>query len=186
MTPDAPPPTATYRTTAKVLHWLVAGLVVLMIPIGQVMVMEGLPRLVQNTLFLLHKNGGLIVGLLMLLRLTFRLRYPPPPLPVTMRPFQARLASLTHALLYGLVFTMAVSGYLRVVAGGYPIEGLDILSLPQLIGRSPVIEKAAQAVHYYAHFAVIILVAAHIGAALYHALWLRDGVMARMWPIGRR
>jgi cytochrome b561 len=180
---NAPP--ATYHKTAKLLHWLVAGLVVLMIPIGQVMVIEGLPRIVQNTLFLLHKNGGVIVGLLMVLRLAFRLRYPPPPLPVSMPPLQARLASLTHALLYVLIFTMAVSGYVRVVAGGHPIEGLDSLNLPYLIGRSAVIEKAAQAVHYYAHFAVIALVAAHIGAALYHALVLRDSMLARMWPIGR-
>jgi cytochrome b561 len=186
MTPNAPHPAASYRQPAKLLHWGIAGLLVLMVVIGQVMVIEGLPRLLQNSLYLLHKNGGVIVGLLMLLRLGFRLVYPPPSLPVTIAPLQARLAGLTHALLYGMVFVMAISGYLRVVAGGFPIEGLDSLNLPDLIGRNPEIEKTAKAVHYYAHFALIGLVAAHIGAALYHALWLRDGVLARMWPLVRR
>lgn len=180
MPQNAQQPTDTYRPTAKALHWLIAVLVLLMIPIGQVMIMDGLPRIVQNLLFLFHKNGGVIIGILMVVRLAFRIIYPPPPLPPNLAPVQARIASVTHSLLYVLVFVMAISGYLRVVAGGYPIEGLDSLNLPPLVNRNPGIEKLAQTIHYYAHFALIGLVMAHIAAALFHALWLRDGILARM------
>ncbi|MBN2740947.1 MAG: cytochrome b [Rhodobacteraceae bacterium] len=175
----APP---SYRPTARVLHWLIAGLVLAIIPAGQIMTIKGLPRELQDGLFLLHKNGGVVIGLLMVLRLGYRLIHPPPPLPPSVAPLQAKIAGLTHILLYVLIFVMVASGYLRVMAGGYPIEGLDALGVPHLVSRHEGVEKAAQATHAITRIALVALIAAHIGAAVFHAFWLRDGVMARMWP----
>ncbi len=185
MLQDVPVPPKSYHPVAKMLHWLVAVLVIAMIPIGQVMVLEGLPRIVQNTLFLLHKNGGVLVGILMVIRLGVRLVLSPPKMPATVPTLQRRVASAAHWLLYVLVLTMAVSGYLRVVAGGYPIEGLDGLGVPHLIARNALVETIAKDVHYYAHFALIAVILAHVAGALYHLLWLRDGIFARMWPSPR-
>ncbi|WP_295532415.1 cytochrome b [uncultured Thioclava sp.] len=171
-----------YRPTARLLHWLIAALILLMIPAGQIMIVKGLPRGLQDALFLFHKNAGVVIGLLMLVRLGFRLRYPPPPLPPSVAPLQARIAGITHALLYLLVFVMVVSGYLRVMAGGFPIEGLDALGVPDLMGRNPGLETVAKTTHAITRLALVVLIGLHIGAALFHALWLRDGVMARMVP----
>ncbi|WP_417807056.1 cytochrome b [Thioclava sp.] len=171
-----------YRPTARVLHWLIAALVLATIPAGQIMTIKGLSRDLQDGLFLLHKNGGVVIGALMALRLGYRLIHPPPPLPASVPPLQAKIAGLTHILLYALIFVMVGSGYVRVIAGGYPIEGLDALGVPHLVGRHEGLEKAAQATHAFTRIALVALIALHIGAALYHAFWLRDGVMARMWP----
>ncbi|KEO60329.1 cytochrome b [Thioclava indica] len=174
--------TPSYRPTARVLHWLIAALVLATIPAGQIMILKGLPRELQDALFLLHKNGGVVIGLLMIVRLGYRLIYPPPPLPPSVPAVQAKIAGLTHLLLYALIFVMVGSGYLRVIAGGYPIEGLDALGVPHLVGRHEGLEKAAQATHAITRIALVALIAVHICAALFHAFWLRDGVMARMWP----
>ena len=175
----------TYRPAARALHWIVALLVLAMVPAGLVMVQEGLARPVQNTLFVLHKNGGVVVLLLMLIRVIYRASNPPPALPASVSDFQARIAGVVHLGLYAVVLVMAVSGYVRVAAGGFPLEALDALGVPRLVPKSEAVAGAAKQVHYLTHYAVIGLVAVHVAAALYHAVIRRDGVFSRMWP-GRR
>ncbi|MCE6958014.1 cytochrome b [Cereibacter sphaeroides] len=177
--------TETYRPTARFLHWTVAAIVLCMIPAGLIMTTEGLPRPVQDTLFIFHKNAGVIVGLLMLVRLAYRGAHPPPPLPASVPDWQARIARLTHGLLYALLILMAVSGFVRVTAGGFPLEGWDALGLPRL-PKMEAVGKAASSLHWATAMVLIPLVLLHAGAALHHALVRRDGVFARMWPAAGR
>jgi cytochrome b561 len=170
-----------YTATARALHWIVALIVLGMIPAGKIMVEEGLPRGLQDALFLFHKNAGVIVLVLMIVRLVWRWLNPPPPLPASVPAWQARAAHLTHVLLYALLFVMAISGYVRVVAGGFPLELPDALGLPRLLPKVESLGNAASTVHYLTHYAVIALIALHIGAALFHGIVRRDGVFSRMW-----
>lgn len=170
-----------YTATARALHWIVALIVLGMIPAGKIMVEEGLARGLQDALFLFHKNAGVIVLLLMIVRLVWRWLNPPPPLPASVPVWQARAAHLTHVLLYALIFVMAISGYVRVIAGGFPLELPDALGLPRLLPKVESLGNAASTVHYLAHYAVIALIALHVGAALFHGIVRRDGVFSRMW-----
>jgi cytochrome b561 len=175
-----------YRPFARALHWTTALIVLGMIPAGIVMLQPGLDRPVQNLLFMVHKNMGVVVLLLVLVRLAYRAAYPPPPLPRSVPDWQRRVSGLTHALLYAVLLVMAVSGYVRVVAGGFPLEWWDALGVPRLVPRSDALAGAAKTVHWAAHYAIIALVILHVGAALYHALIKRDGILGRMWPaLGR-
>ena len=70
-----------YATTARLFHWIMALLVIAMIVAGWLMVQEGLSRTLQNRLFIFHKNVGVLVGLLAVLRIAYRLLTPTPPLP---------------------------------------------------------------------------------------------------------
>ena len=83
-----------YRPTARLLHWLVALLVIATIPAGTVMVQEGLPRWLQDGLFMFHKNVGVVILLLVLFRLAWRAANPPPPLPASVPGWQARIARM--------------------------------------------------------------------------------------------
>lgn len=177
--------TDAYRPAARFLHWTVALIVFCMIPAGLIMTTEGLPRPVQDMLFLFHKNAGLVVGVLMLIRLAYRRAHPPPPLPASVPAWQARMARISHGMLYALLFLMVASGFVRVTAGGFPLEGWDALGLPRLPKREA-LGSAASAMHEAAAYALIALVLLHAGAALHHALVRRDGVFARMWPAARR
>lgn len=171
-----------YRAPARAFHWIIALIVLLMIPAGLLMVQDWIGRPLQNNLFVFHKNFGVLVLLLVTARLVYRWLRPPPPLPDTVPDWQARIAGATHAALYVLLFAMPVAGYVRVKAGGFPIESLDALGLPSLVPRSDALAETAKAAHYYGGIAIGAIIAMHIGAALYHGLIRRDGIFSRMWP----
>lgn len=175
-----------YTMLTRFLHWLVAAMVLMTLPIGVIMLQTGLPRDLQNTLFILHKNGGVIILLLVVLRLVWRVRYPAPPRPASLPVAQARIAQGAHIALYAALLVMAVSGYIRVRAGGFPIEMLDMLGAPTLVPRSDSLAETAKAVHANARYVLAVLILAHIAAGLNH-LRKKDGVFARIWPpLGHR
>ncbi|MTH76843.1 cytochrome b [Paracoccus aestuariivivens] len=173
---------AGYRTPARMFHWGIAIAVLLMIPAGLTMTREGLPRGLQDALFLFHKNLGVLLVPFILARLIYRTIHPPPPLPETMPQWQIRVARISHALLYALLIVMPLSGFTRVRAGGFPVELLDRLGFGPWIAKSETLAAAAQALHFLAAYLLIALLALHVAAALHHALIRRDEVWTRMWP----
>ncbi|HKK97088.1 MAG TPA: cytochrome b [Marivita sp.] len=175
-------PASTYRAPARWLHWSMALLVIPMIIAGVVMTQEGLPRPMQNNLFIFHKNIGTLLLVLIVVRLLYRWRNAPPPEPAHLPDWQVKVAGVTHVLLYALLLIMPIAGYIRVRAGGFPIEVLDAWGIPALVPRSDALAEAAKTVHYFGSWAIAILALLHIGAALQHGLIKRDGVFSRMWP----
>ena len=156
------------------------------IPVGFLMVQDGLSRALQNALFITHKNLGVLLLILVFLRLFNRWRNPPRLAPVEMAPIQALAAHATHIALYAMLFVMPLSGYIRVRAGGFPIEALDALGIPALVPRSDALAEIAKSIHFYGSYALTALLLMHIGAACFHGLVRRDGVFSRMWPpVGR-
>jgi cytochrome b561 len=171
-----------YSMPSRLIHWVMALLILLTIPAGMVMVQPGLDRGLQNTLFIFHKNIGVALLALVVLRAAWRLGHPAPPLPATVPGWQARIAGLSHMALYALMVTLPVAGYVRVKAGGFPIETLDALGIPSLVPRSDALAEVAKTIHYGAGLAIVAVLAAHIGAALFHGIVKRDGVFSRIWP----
>ncbi|SFV28362.1 cytochrome b561 [Devosia crocina] len=171
---------AHYKPLAKAFHWLTALLVLLTIPAALIMLRPGIERSLQDPLFTFHKNIGVVIFVLVAVRLAYRLVNPPPPLPDSVPTWQRHVASLTHWLLYGLLLAMAISGYIRVTAGGFPLEVFDPLGLPRPVPRSEALAETAKSIHAALRYPLIGLIALHIGAALHHALIKRDGVFQRM------
>lgn len=174
--------TGKYRVPARLIHWTMAILVIAMIPIGFLMVQEGLSRSLQDRLFISHKNIGVLLLILIVLRLLYRWRNPPELAHVALPRVQALAAHVTHWGLYALLLIMPLAGYVRVRAGGFPIETLDAMSMPALVPRSDALANAAKAVHYYGSYALATLVVMHVGAAVFHGVVRRDGIFSRMWP----
>ena len=176
---------AGYGRTARLFHWITVLQLLGMFPAGAIMVQEGLSRPLQNTLFIFHKNVGTVLLLLVLLRLAWRAISPPPPPPAGMPGWQERLSRLVHRGLYAMLIFMAVTGYVRVGMGGFPLELADWLGVPRL-PRSEAVANAASTAHFWGRFVLLALIALHVAGALQHALIRRDGLMARMWPpLGR-
>lgn len=171
-----------YSVPARLIHWVMAILVLGMIPVGFLMVREGLDRGLQNFLFVSHKNIGVLLLLLIFVRLLYRWRNPPQLAPVPLPKAQEIAAKAAHIGLYALLLIMPLAGYVRVRAGGFPIEALDAMGIPSLVPRSDALAEFAKEVHFYGSYAIAGLVLAHIGAAAYHGLMRRDGIFSRMWP----
>ena len=93
-----------YGTVSRLFHWLTVVLVAVMIPVGLVMVQD-IPRSVQDPLFILHKGLGPLVLVVVLLRLAWRAFHPAPPLPATVPAVQVRLAkAVTSVFMSSLLF----------------------------------------------------------------------------------
>ena len=171
-----------YSGTSRFIHWIMAILVLGMTIVGFLMVREGLSRPLQNTLFISHKNIGVLLLILIFVRLFVRWRNPPQLAPVKLAPAQELAAKVTHFGLYALLLIMPLAGYIRVRAGGFPIEALDAMGVPALVPRSEALAEAAKAVHFYGAYAIAILIVMQIGAECFHGLVKKYGEYASMCP----
>lgn len=127
-----------YILPARLLHWGIAVLVVLMFALGLAMTRGPLSIELLFAAYHWHKSLGALVWLGMLLRIGVRCLVPPPQLPADIP--QQQLVRHVHALLYILLVMMPVTGWLMVSASPLPFPvtafGIDLpqfapfLSLP--------------------------------------------------------
>ena len=185
MTPDAAVRTAEpgrYGTVAIALHWLLALLVIGQLALGWWMLnLPKTPPGLRAGWFNVHKSIGLTIALLILVRLAWRLRHPAPPLPASMPRWQARAALASHFLLYTCLVVQPLAGYLGSSFTKYPIKYFGV-TLPHWGWDSPVLKDLFSMIHFGSAIVFMVLISAHVAAALKHLLVDRDGVFQRMWP----
>lgn len=173
--------TARYTTTALLLHWLMALLLVGLFAVGLYMV--DLPLSPQKLkIYSWHKWAGVTAFLLVLARLAWRLGHPPPALPPAMPSWQKTVAHGMHHLLYLLMIAIPISGWLMSSAKGFQTVYFGVLPLPDLLAKNKELGETLAEVHELLANGLALLVLAHIGAALKHHLLDRDDVLSRMLP----
>ena len=171
-----------YTTTAILLHWLTALLIVCAFVLG--LVMTDIPGLTPTKLkyYSWHKWLGVSVFALACLRLLWRTVNAPPPHPPGLPEWQKKAADGMHLLLYILIFAVPVSGYLYTLAAGVPVVFLGLLKLPVIMAPNPELKPILKTVHYIFTMTMAGAVAAHALAALKHHFIDRDGILQRMLP----
>ncbi len=168
-----------YTATARALHWIVAVLVLLMIPLGVVITNEwGGPA--QIFLYNLHKSIGATLIPIVLFRLFCRLKNPPPPLPSDIPAIQQFAASATHWALYGLILAQPIVGYIMTSAYPAPVPFFGLFNLPAIWPANRALSEQLSVVHLYLGIAIAVVAAVHIGAALFHHFVRKDRVLMRM------
>ncbi|WP_426699901.1 cytochrome b [Rhodanobacter sp. Col0626] len=167
-----------FTLAARVLHWLMAIMILAMLFIGIGMVASVSER--HDWLLRIHKPLGIAILILAVVRLTVRLRHPPPPLPAGLPALQKLAALASHWLLYSLMLAMPLIGWAMLSAGGYPVMLGGSLRLPPIFPVSPIAFAVLR--HMHAWFAMLLFLTfvAHMAAALYHGLIRRDGVLSSM------
>lgn len=163
---------------ARVLHWLMAAMILTMLFIGVGMVASVSER--HEWLIRIHKPLGIAILLLAVVRLIVRLRNPPPPLPADLPTLQKFAAYASHWLLYLLMLTIPLVGWAMLSAGGYPVMLSESLRLPPIFPVSPVAFAVLRHTHAWLAMLLFLTFLAHLGAALYHGLVRRDGVLSSM------
>ena len=175
---------ARYTRVAIALHWLVAALVLVQVAWGWGM--QEIPKQppgLRADAFNVHKSIGLTIFALMLVRLGWRLRHPPPPLPPLPR-WQSMLARGNHAVLYVALFVMPIAGYLGSVFSGYPVKAFGV-TWTAWGWKDDSIKAAMSLVHLWTSWVLVGAIGLHLAGVAKHAIVERDGLMRRMWP-GRR
>lgn len=179
--------TTRYTGLAMALHWLMAAMIVVGFGMGVYMV--DLPfDDTRAWFFRHHKNIGLTVGLLLLLRVWWRIRHPAPPLPPGTPSWEQRAASISHRLLYIMMAVMPISGFFTTSFTGYPTYYLGIpIDLGKWGGENEAANDFFAAIHIGSAYFLLVLVTLHALAALRHLVIKRDAVFQRMLPaLGRR
>jgi cytochrome b561 len=167
---------------ARILHWLIALLILSMLFIGVGMVASVSER--HEWLIGIHKPLGIAILILAIVRLIVRLRNPPPPLPADLPTIQKFAAHASHWLLYVLMLVIPLVGWAMLSAGGYPVMLGTSLRLPPIFPVNAVAFAILRHAHAWLAMLLFLTFLAHLGAALYHGLIRRDGVLWSM--IGSR
>lgn len=173
-----------YSRTAIFLHWAIAALILVNVPIG--LFNEWIETLGASTMWL-HKSIGLTVLLLSLVRLGWRLAHRPPPLPEQLPGWRSAAARIVHRLFYALMILVPLSGWIRTSAGSYPLTWFALFDVPKFpVERGSPEAAAAATAHEILAWSMIALILLHVAAALHHHFVLRDRVLARMLPRPRQ
>ena len=176
---------AHYTATAKLIHWLMAALLFGLLALG--VYMTELPLSPQKLqLYSWHKWAGVTAFLLLLLRLLWRLKNPPPPLPESMSKTMQWVAHAGHFALYALMVAIPLSGWLMSSAKGFQTVYFGVLPIPDLIGKNKELGQLLAEVHETLAWLLVLLVVGHTAAALKHHFIDKDDILIRMSPDHRK
>ncbi len=167
-----------FALPARILHWLMAVLILAMLLIGAGMLSTTTARYPE--LLAWHRPIGLAILVLALIRLVVRATHRPPPLPADLPPIQAAAAKGSHYLLYASMIAMPLIGWAMQSAGGYPITIWKGVTLFPILPHDIVVYGRLRLAHGLFAYAFFLLILGHLGAALFHALVRRDGVFSSM------
>lgn len=172
-----------YSPLSKWLHWVMAGFVLCIVPIG--LTMTRLPSgKIQDNLFFIHESFGATILALACIRVAVRLiRGAPPPYP-GLPPWQRVVAEATHRSLYILLVVVPVLGWAATSAYRAPISVYGLFELPPILAVNKPLAETLFSIHMAGAYLLTALALMHIGAALMHGFVLRDGVLGRMLPAG--
>jgi len=169
-----------YDRVAVVLHWLIGIWLLAQIAFGLLLdeYERGTPE--KAMAINLHKSSGLVLGVLILIRIFWRLRHAPPPYPASASERQVKAIRIGHGLLYLCMIAMPLTGY---IASNFSKYGIKFFNVWQIAPWGPD-DKAMYGLFNESHDTIgtifIVLVLGHIGLAIYHAYIARDGLAGRI------
>jgi cytochrome b561 len=170
---------ARYAWSSRVLHWLMALMVLAMLLIGMAMVASLLD---YHLLLAVHRPLGILVLVFVIVRFVNRQVTRLPPFPETMSTIERAAATWSERLLYTLMFIMPLIGWGMLSAARYPIVLFGPIRLPPILPHSTWLYTVLRTSHTVFAYLLFFAFMAHLSAVLFHTLVLRDGLLRRMAP----
>lgn len=179
-----------FTAVAKILHWLMAALILGQLCLGMVMtentfnILDGHQKSVAVQW---HKSIGMTILVLALVRLAWRFMNMPPAFPAYIPRWERKVATITELLIYVLMIAMPLVGWMIISTLPHPSTFFGLFPIPNLPGLSDLpakkeIREVFAGAHAVLAMAIVGLMMMHIGAALKHHFIDRDGILFRMTP----
>ena len=167
-----------YGLIAKLFHWLIAVMIIALLPVGLFMGgMDNSP--VKFQIYALHKSFGLLVFFLGIGRIVWRLISPPPDHLENHEHWEVTLASAAHFWLYVCIIGMPLSGWLMSSAGEFPVPFFGI-QMPAIVGKDEALGHLFNNVHEILAYTLLFVLGLHIAGALKHHVLDKDETLMRM------
>ena len=178
-----------YTPVGIAFHWIMAALVLFQLGWGFYtdFLMPGGDKV---RAYEVHSAVGLPILLLALFRAWWRILVPGPVNDADRLGWQTLVAHVTHILFYVCFVALPLSGWIMWSAlappgllylGGFlpwpqvPLDGLPLETRFALLG-------VAERTHHWLIVLLLVLIPAHVGAALKHHFWDRHDVLRGMLP----
>jgi cytochrome b561 len=170
-----------FTTTAVVLHWVAAALILCTFPLG--LYMADLPLSpTRIKLFSYHKWLGVTILLLSVARLLWRAQHPAPALPESMPAWQQLLAHSVQHVIYLLLFVVPITGWLMSSAKGFQTVYLGLIPLPDLLEKNKALGDFLEDVHASLNWLLLAMFVLHVAGALKHHFIEKNELLTRMVP----
>ena len=184
MNSPRPTPQAGYTPLAKLMHWLVAALILAQFVIAYLM-----PHIGRNTkpdtIINLHFSFGVVILAVVIVRLLWRWAHAEPEPLDGIPPWQVKSARAVHAILYLLLLVIPLLGWMNASWRGFDDSVFGLFTLPRLMAtRAPGFNWTGDVHIWLSWYVMLTFIGLHVAAALWHALVRRDRVLARMLPEG--
>jgi len=162
---------------AILLHWIMAILIIGMLILG--IYMTDLPKsLLKLKYYGWHKEFGLLVLALVIIRLSWRLLNVTPALSL---PLWEKLgAHASHYALYIFMFAMPLTGWIMTSAAGLPPSFFGLFVLPPITQPNQEVRELFQQIHGWLAYALIAFITLHVLAALKHHFINKDNILRRI------
>jgi cytochrome b561 len=183
VTSETAHPATRFALPSRILHWLMAPMVIAQLLIGVTMVasLSCYPLLLK-----IHRPLGMLILVFAVVRLANRLTRKLPPFPATMSPAERRIASCSEYLLYALLLVQPLVGWAMLSAAQFPIILVGPVRLPGIAPHDINVYAVLRQAHSVFALLLVAVFTAHVCAVLFHTLVLRDRLLDRMalWPTG--
>lgn len=173
-----------YPLIAMAMHWLTLMLVIASFSL--VWYADGIDdRELHKTLIFWHRSFGLTVLLFTAVRLLLRPFLARPAAMASGRA-ERHVATATHGLLYVLMLGIPMAGWLLSNAAGRTVSWFALVDLPALLARNRDLADQLHDLHEALATGLLVLIALHSLAALWHHLIRKDETLMRMLPFSRK
>jgi cytochrome b561 len=173
-----------YHPFSVFWHWLMALVIVLMLASGWAMTSDFLAKPLRFSLYQWHKTFGVLLLFLWACRIFTRIMYPPPPMPLSFRLWEKRLAQTGTIAFYLLMLIVPLSGWLMVSLSplGYPTLLFGIWEWPMVPGILPdaQIHGTVEEGHALVAYSLLAVMLLHLGAVAKHHLIDKMPLLPRM------
>lgn len=177
---------ARYGRTDVFLHWFIGIALLAEIAFGFLLgdiAPRGTPA--RAGVINLHKSIGMVLGVLVAVRLLWRVAHPAPPWPAAVPAWQQRAAHWMYWALGACMVIMPLGGYIGSNFSKYGVHFFGITLAPW--GPNvPAVYSFFIALHDVTAYVFTGLIVLHVAAAAKHALVDRDAVFSRMLPLRAR
>ena len=168
-----------YGLIAKLLHWIMSIIVIVMLVVGFLMDNYIEPPL-KWQLYGIHEATGIVVLSLVIIRLLWKFYNTNVLLPADLSNWQKKAANININLLYLLMLLMPISGFFMTILSNHHIDFYGLFTINSF-AQDLQFAKIFKKIHKKAALLFTALIILHILAALYHHFIRKDNVLKRMW-----